>query len=570
LHDAVAWARVAALVLLAATAYTRCGGRGGSTLAVVLVGVVVVALFVAVSAMARRLHRAMDAERYYEAGLGRLAGRVPQGVADGRAFEPKDHAFAADLDLFGPESLFTLLNQARTSAGQRTLAEWLLTPADPDEVKARQAAVAELAAAVDLREELWRAAGAVGTEVKAPALESWLAATPHPVGTGARVAAFLVGLVGAAGLVALFAGHVPPAVVLFVIVWLFARRFRTQVDSVGHAAQSRADELHALLAVSDLVERAGFRSDKLVALKTTLGSGGQPARKAVRHLLRLVGWYESRRNPLFALLAAPLLVVLQLAFAIEAWRVRHGSAAARWMAAIGELEALASLGTFAFEHPQLPFPELVADADGPRFEGRALAHPLLPPSTRVANDVTLDPAHRLLLVTGSNMSGKSTFLRTIGSNAVLALAGAPVVAERLVLSRLVIGASLRTSDSLQAGVSRFFAEIQRLRAILERCEQNPLSLYLLDEILHGTNSEDRLAGAGALVRKLCEGGAIGLCTTHDLALARIVDGLGSVAANVHFEDVISEGKITFDYKMRPGVVTRGNALALMKLVGLPV
>jgi hypothetical protein len=569
-HDALAWARVVALVLLAATAYTRCGGRGGSTLAVLLTLALVIALWIAVSTAARRLARAADAQRYYEAGLGRLEGHFPPGAADGRGFEPDGHAFAGDLDLFGPQSLFTLLNQARTSAGQRTLAEWLLNPAERDEVVARQGAVAELAAAVDLREELWRAAGAVGQEVKAPALESWLAAAPQPVSPAVRLTAFAVGLVGLGGLVAFLTGRVPLALIAFVIVWLFARRFRRQLDSVGFAAQSRADELAALLAVSALLETAAFTSPKLTALKKTLASGDVPARKAVKQLLTRVGWFESRRNPLFALLAAPVLVVLQLAFAIEAWRARHGAAAARWMGAIGELEALASLGTFSFEHPTLPFPEVVPDSEGPLFEAQAVAHPLLPPVTRVANDVKLDRAHRLLLVTGSNMSGKSTFLRTIGTNAVLALAGAPVVAAHLRLSRLVIGASLRTSDSLQAGVSRFFAEIQRLRAILERCDANPLSLYLLDEILHGTNSEDRLAGAGALVRRLCEGGAIGLCTTHDLALSRIVDELGQAAANVHFEDVISEGKITFDYKMRPGVVTRGNALALMKLVGLPV
>jgi DNA mismatch repair ATPase MutS len=265
-----------------------------------------------------------------------------------------------------------------------------------------------------------------------------------------------------------------------------------------------------------------------------------------------------------------MLLSTQFAFAIEGWRAPHGPAAARWMTALGELEALVSLATFAFEHPQLPFPEIVVASNGPLFEGRALAHPLLPPATRVANDARLDSGHRLLLVTGSNMSGKSTYLRTIGANAVLALAGAPVVAEQLRLSPLAIGASLRISDSLQAGVSRFFAEIKRLRTVVDLCEASPMTLFLLDEILHGTNSDDRLAGAGSLVKRLVERGAVGLCTTHDLALARIVDEIGPAAANVHFEDVISDGQIRFDYRVKPGVVTRGNALALMKLVGLPV
>ncbi|HEY0712823.1 MAG TPA: DNA mismatch repair protein MutS [Polyangia bacterium] len=531
----------------------------------------VVLAFIAVSFAARRLARAQDAETYYTAGLLRLEGRQPEGVADGKAFEPDDHLYAPDLDVFGPQSLFSMLNMARTSAGQETLAAWLLSPAPtPDEIVARQAAVAELAAAVELRESLWRAGGMVGRDVKPRALIAWLSATPEPASTRARVAAFAVGLIGLTGLVAVFAGEVGLAVAAFVVVWLLSRRFRPYVRSVGEGAQNRAEELTAVVKLAEIVEGTAFSSSKLNALKAALGAADRPARHAVNKLLRLVGYFEMRRSALLALLGTPVLAFTQFAMAIEIWRKNHGAAAAHWIAAIGELEALTSLGTFAFEHPALPFPEIVADSEGPRFEGEAVAHPLLPAETRVANDVSLHPQRRLLLVTGSNMSGKSTYLRTIGTNTVLALAGAPVVAKRLRLSRLAIGASLRTSDSLQAGVSRFFAEIQRLRSIVDLCENNRLALYLLDEILHGTNSEDRLAGGGALVKRLCERGSVGLCTTHDLALARIVDDLGTVAVNVHFEDVISDGKITFDYRLRPGVVTRGNAIALMKLVGLPV
>ena len=579
-HDGLAWGRVAALLALAVTGYARCGSHAGNdtgkTLAVVASAVLVVALSLAVAQAARRLARAQDAERYYTAGLGRLAGNlVPQGTAIGApAFVPLDlsdeHPYAGDLDLFGPQSLFALLNMARTSSGQQTLARWLLAGAGRDEVLARQAAVAELAAAVELREELWRAAGAVGKDVRTSALEAWLAAPVTPVPVATRVGFFILGLVGLVALAALSFGQIAAPLASFAGLYVIARRFRGAVASVGHAAQSRADELAAVVGMATLIERASFASPRVVALKAGLSSAGTSARVAVAQLQRLIGWFESRRNPFFALITAPMMLSTQIAFAIEAWRAQHGVAAARWMAALGEIEALVSLATFAFEHPQLPFPDVATDEAGPLFEGRALAHPLLPPETRIANDARLDPAHRLLLVTGSNMSGKSTYLRTIGSNAVLALAGAPVVAQSLRLSRLSIGASLRTSDSLQAGVSRFFAEIKRLRTVADLCEQTPLTLFLLDEILHGTNSEDRLAGAGALVKHLVERGAIGLCTTHDLALARIVDEIGSAAANVHFEDVISEGQIRFDYKVKTGVVTRGNALALMKLVGLPV
>jgi hypothetical protein len=581
-HDGLAWARVAALLALALTWYERCGSHGpgatAKTVVVLTTGALVVALFAAVAAAARRLARATDAQDYYQAGLGRLAGKLPEATVGGdksyQFYQPPgladEHPYAGDLDLFGPQSLFALLNMGRTSSGQETLARWLLAGARREEVLARQAAVAELAAAVELREELWRAAGAVGKDVRTSALATWLEAPVKTVSFATRLGMFILGLAGLVALGALAFGLVAPALATFVGLFVIARRFRAHVDSVGLAAQSRADELAAVVGLAGLIEAAPFASPRLVELRATLSSGGISARVAVARLQRLIGWFESRRNPFFAIITAPMLLSTQFAFAIEAWRAQHGPLAARWMAALGQLEALVSLATFAFEHPQLPFPEIVADDAGPVFEGRALAHPLLPPATRIANDVTLDAAHRLLLVTGSNMSGKSTYLRTIGANAVLGLAGAPVVAERLRLSGLAIGASLRISDSLQAGVSRFFAEIKRLRTVVDLCEQTPQTLFLLDEILHGTNSEDRLAGAGSLVKRLVERGAIGLCTTHDLALARIVDEIGPAAANVHFEDVISEGQIRFDYRVKPGVVTRGNALALMKLVGLPV
>ena len=232
-----------------------------------------------------------------------------------------------------------------------------------------------------------------------------------------------------------------------------------------------------------------------------LRSQGGSARRRVLELCRRVEWFESRRNPFYAMVSAPLLVTTQLAFAIEAWRSRHGRAAAQWLETIGELEALTSLATYAFEHPGLPFPELAPDEEGPRFEGRALAHPLLPEASRVAK--LRQPRSGAAVVAGDRIHiCKSTLLRTVGTAAVMALAGAPVVAERLRLSHLSIGATLRTGDSLQAGVSRFFAEIQRLRTIVAMSEGSPLTLFLLDEILHGTNSQDRLAGAIAIVRAL--------------------------------------------------------------------
>ncbi|HEU4754153.1 MAG TPA: DNA mismatch repair protein MutS, partial [Armatimonadota bacterium] len=226
------------------------------------------------------------------------------------------------------------------------------------------------------------------------------------------------------------------------------------------------------------------------------------------------------------------------------------------------------LAAYGFEHPQDPFPEL-AD-EGPLFEVEGIAHPLLPAARAVRNDLSLGPELRMLIVSGSNTSGKSTLLRSVGVNTVLALAGAPVRARRLRLSRLSVGASIRVQDSLQGGISRFQAEILRLRRIVELTGGPHPVLFLLDEILHGTNSHDRRIGAAAVLRSLVERGAIGLTTTHDLALTQVAGSPELKAANVHFEDHMEDGRMAFDYHLRPGVVQKSNALELMRAVGLDV
>jgi DNA mismatch repair ATPase MutS len=287
-------------------------------------------------------------------------------------------------------------------------------------------------------------------------------------------------------------------------------------------------------------------------------------------LSQLVAVLSSRRNVYFAPIAGLLLWATQLAFIIEAWRRRHGGAVPAWIDAIGQFEALAAVAGFAAEHPGFVFPTL-ADGAPARFDAAALAHPLLPASA-IANDITLGgDGPVLLLVSGSNMSGKSTFLRTIGLTAVLSQLGAPVRATACTLSPLAIGASIRVLDSLQEGHSRFYAEILRLKQIVDlaRASQGQM-LFLLDEMLSGTNSHDRRHGAEGVLRGLTTMRAIGLATTHDLALGDIVATLGRPAAQVHFSDVFDAGTLQFDYQLRPGPVRTSNALALMRSIGLEI
>jgi len=325
-------------------------------------------------------------------------------------------------------------------------------------------------------------------------------------------------------------------------------------------------DLSLLANVLARLERERFTSLRLTQLRTALES--TPA--ASHRIARLNRWMElldSRENWLMRIVGPPLLYATQVTFAIEAWRADSGPHVRRWIEAAGEFEALSALAGYAYEHPQDPFPEV--SGGEPCFEAEGLGHPLLPTARCVRNDLKLGGDLRLLVVSGSNMSGKSTLLRSAGVSAVMAMAGAPVRARRLRISSLCVGASIRSTDSLQDGTSRFYAEITRLRKLVDLAASGSL-LFLIDELLNGTNSHDRQIGAEAVVRGLVSRGAIGLVTTHDLALTQIAAAMEPRGANVHFEDHLEDGKITFDYIMRPGVVRKSNALELMRSVGLDI
>jgi DNA mismatch repair ATPase MutS len=332
--------------------------------------------------------------------------------------------------------------------------------------------------------------------------------------------------------------------------------------------EEAAHELGLLSEVLLTLERETFHCPLLGRLRASLDADGGPPSRQLARLKRLVEYLDSRDNVFVRVAELFILWTPHWALQVEEWRRRSGPAVRRWLDATGEIEALSSLASHAFEHPADAFPEF-AETAAPWLQAEGVAHPLIPEARAVRNDVSLGP-HCLLVVSGSNMSGKSTLLRTLGTNVVLALAGAPVRARRMTLAPLAVGASIRITDSLQGGVSRFYAELLRLRQIVDLTAGPLPVLFLIDEIFHGTNSHDRRIGAEALVRGLLKRGACGLVTTHDLALAGIVESLGGQGANVHFEDHLENGQIRFDYLMRPGVVRKSNALELMRSVGLEI
>jgi hypothetical protein len=533
--------------------------------------------------VSRALSRARRAVAWYERGLARLDGRW-RGTGDpGTRYLDENHPNALDLDLFGKDSLYQLLCTARTRSGADLLASWLLSPATPDEVRARQAAVAELRDRPDLREDLALLGADVPGGVDLAKLAAWGEAPPILVSPVLRVVALALAVLGVAALVLFVLGETgmrelvawaggsggPPLLVIVLIEAGFALALRGRVRRVVAPLERRAHDLAVFHGVLARLEKESFASPRLAGLRAALVTTGKPPSERIEQLVALVELLDSKRNMYFAPFAALMLWTTQIALALESWRARTGPGLRGWLAAVAEFEALCALATYAYENPDDPFPDVVED--GPHFDGEEVGHPLLPRAECVRNDVRLGGELRLLIVSGSNMSGKSTLLRTVGVNAVLALAGAPVRARALRVSPLTVGATLRIQDSLQQGKSRFFAEVLRVRQLVELSRGPRPLLFLLDELFAGTNSHDRRLGAEAVVRTLVENGAVGLITTHDLALTHIAEKLEGRAINVHFEDRFDEaGGVTFDYRMRPGVVQRSNALALMRSVGLEV
>jgi len=523
-----------------------------------------------IAAHARARRRRLLAERrvaFYGRGLARLDGKWAGTGTAGARFADAHHPYAGDLDLFGEGSLFERLCAARTSMGEETLAAWLLAPADPATVRARQEAVRALTPHLDLREDLAVLGEDLVATVRRDALGS-LAAPVDPPAAGLRLLAAAATFTTLLTAAAWALGSPPPIVPLAALVIQFAVGWRLgrHVREADRAVAGHGPDLERVAEVLERFERAPLDSALLARLQADLVTEGRHPSQAVRALRIWVDLLDSRRNQFFTPVALLTMWGVHCALAIERWRVQHGASVEAWLAAVGQLEALCSLAGFAWEHPADVYP-LVEEGEA-RFEAEALGHPLVPESLFVRNDVVLGGAARVLIVSGSNMSGKSTLLRAVGANAVLALAGAPVRAARLVLSPLALGATLRIQDSLQEGTSRFYAELVRLRDLVRIAEGSVPLLFLLDEILHGTNSHDRRLGAAAVVRGLLERGAIGLVTTHDLALSEVADDPTLSTVNVHFEDRLEDGKMVFDYRVRPGVVRTSNALALMRALGL--
>jgi hypothetical protein len=521
------------------------------------------------SRLLRKRSRAQRAAKVYGEGLARIEDRWAGSGSGGERFDVPHHVYAADLDLFGKGSLFELLSTARTRMGEDTLAQWLLSPSPPEEIRERHAAVAELRNQLDFREDLAVLGPDSRIGVHPEPLLKWAQRQNQLNQRGLRwIAPWLAVLAVGSAIVWGVWGIATPFLVVVLIAGLITYLLRKRFNEVISASEHAFENLDLLFDLLARLEREHFMAPRLQALMQGLTSRHLEASQAIARLRTIVQFIEFRRNPILRVLDAPLMYSVQLALAAEAWRGAHGDAVHAWLAVTGEIEALLSIATYSYEHPADPFPEFV---DGPAsFKGDELGHPLIPAAKCVPNSIRISAGPRVLLVSGSNMSGKSTLLRTVGINTVLAMAGAPIRARRLQLTPLQVGASIRINDSLHEGNSRFYAEITRLRQIYDLANHDPALLFLLDELLQGTNSKDRRMGAEGMVRALLEHDAIGLISTHDLALTDMGGLEDHSLQNVHFQDELENGRMRFDFKLRDGVVTKSNGLELMRSIGLKV
>jgi hypothetical protein len=565
-------ARLLVFLLLLVASFLAFG-RG--TLAsgwVAALAIVFMALVMLHDRILRAASDARSSEAFFDTGLTRLGGRFLEIPCADPGRDTAEHPYADDLDCLGRGSLFHRIDTARTRVGKGALADWLLAGASPEVVRSRQQSVADLRPRLDLRERLGTLGGDAKEAVESELLVRWGETAPHVFARGQRLAARILPAVTVAAIAGWWVGMMPPLAIASAlgVQMGFAAWLRPRVRALVRDVEAPARELVLLSGLLRQVESESFEAAPLRALQSALSGEETGASERIDRLRRLTDLLDARRNQLFAPIAGLLLWATNVSFSIEDWRARNGGEIRRWIEAFGEIEALVSLAAYAYERPGDSFPELLEG--GPVvFEATGLGHPLLDDERCVRNDLALNRDLRMLLISGSNMSGKSTLLRAVGANAVLALAGAPVHAQRLVISPLQLGASVQLRDSLLGGQSRFYAEIQRLRRVFELADRDsPPVLFLLDEILHGTNAQERRVGAEAVVAGLLERGAAGLVTTHDLALTEMVERHASSAANRHFADHVEEGKLRFDYRLRDGVATQGNALALMRAVGLPV
>ncbi len=534
----------------------------------VFVGLLV--LYVRLNAKLNRIRRLLV---FHEHNLARVDGSQPQSGLTGEEFRNPAHLYDRDLNILGANSLFGLLGTVRTGIGQRGLARFLLDPASHAKAQARQQAVEELTPLTSLREEIALLGASRFEQASAATLDKWLDETPPAFHPAIRI---VLALTSTALVVVILVGFfhfatwstlLPNLAVVFALHTAVAAMVRSRVVPILEASKI-ANQMQMFSDGLALLQKQPFTSARLIALQ----QASREPTDAIAAMSRVQSYFvivEQRNKEWYYVLSLLFAAGTHAAIAIANWKRTHAPAMKLWLATWAEFEALNALANYAFEHPDNIYPEILPDTAPATFEAIALRHPLLP--NCVPNDVALNPTTRFYLISGSNMSGKSTLLRAIGTNTALALAGAPLPATSARISPARLCASLALTDSLAEAKSKFLAEVERLHAILAVAASDaaPPVLFLIDEIFSGTNSSDRLAAASAVLRALVACNTVGALSTHDLALTDIATpALHGV--NVHMASPDPADPLAFDYILKPGINTSSSALAILRLIGIDV
>ena len=490
---------------------------------------------------------------------------------DGAAFTDPHHSYAHDLDLFGHASIYQYINRTRSEQGARLLAEWLIKPATKNVIIDRQKAVAELSQLPGWNEQL-QSFGNTGkiTQKAEMQIHEWMAEPDRVLyHNGWKLTRFLFPAISLTWLILYLSNRIPESLFLTGLVFLLAialfitKKMMPAWNKLGRISK----ELEGFADSIRHIETANFNHDLLKQHQASFKNGnGASASSQINALKKIMDRLDYRLNPVvFIPLSVFLCWDLQQVFALEKWKKLNHEGIRHWFAALAETEVLSSLGVLRFNHPDWVFPGMEEQTC---FSATALGHPLIPVSKRVTNDFNTTGDGVINLVTGSNMAGKSTFLRSCGVNIVLAMAGAPVCATSMKLSLLRVMSSMRISDNLEESTSTFYAELKKLKAIIEAVNAKEKVFLLLDEILRGTNSGDRHTGSKALIHQLIAQQATGIVASHDLELAKLKEVYPQQLFNYHFDVQIANEELYFDYTLKDGVCKSMNASLLMKKIGI--
>ncbi len=490
---------------------------------------------------------------------------------DGAAFTDTNHPYAHDLDMFGHASVYQYINRTRSEQGARLLANWLLEPAAMDEVIQRQQAVAELAQQPEWNEQLQSSGAACKiTEKAEKQINEWMNEEVKVLThSGWKLIRILFPSVSLTWLVLFIVDRIPQSLFLSGLTFFLALSFyiTKKLMPAWQKLDKITKELESLSESIRHIEKTTFRHDRLISIRNAFkNTNGNTASIQAAALKNIMDRIDYRLNPVvFIPLSVFLCWDLQQVFALEKWKKSNKEGIRNWFAALAEMEALSSMGVLSFNHPDWIFPIIEEQTC---LTATALGHPLIPPVKRVNNDFSTTGDGVINLVTGSNMAGKSTFLRSCGVNIVLAMAGAPVCASSMKLSPLRVMSSMRISDNLEESTSTFYAELKKLKAIIEAVNAKEKVFLLLDEILRGTNSGDRHTGSKALIHQLIAQQATGIVASHDLELAKLKEVYPQQLINYHFDVRIDIEELYFDYKLKEGICQSMNASLLMKKIGI--